>query len=61
VDISSYVILIQDGRLMPDCFNRARFRIHDGALTVWRISSRGAVIQLCEGTVFNGKFHEAGE
>ena len=61
MDISSYVIVIQDGRVMPDCFCRAKYTIEDGSLSVWRLTSEGIVTTLCEGIVFNGKFHEEGE
>jgi hypothetical protein len=43
---------------MPDCFCRAKFQIFDGSLTLWKINSEGTVMELCDGTVINGKFRE---
>jgi len=57
----SYMLLIQNDRLMPDCFGRVRFWIHDGPLKLYRVNSDGKIIEAGEGTVISGKFHDAGE
>jgi hypothetical protein len=54
-----YVLLVQDGRVMPDCFpNAAGFKIHDGPLKIHKLRSDGIVTELMEGTVISGKFHD---
>jgi hypothetical protein len=55
----SYMIVIQNSQIMPDCFRLAKFPIHNGTISVWKISSEGKVIDLSEGTIINGKFHKA--
>ena len=54
----SYMLVMQDGRMMPDCFKVAPFRICDGSIAIWRINSKGRVISGCKGTVIDGEFHE---
>jgi hypothetical protein len=53
------MIVIQNNKVMPDCLRLAKFTIYDGAISLWKISSEGKVIELVEGTIINGKFHEA--
>jgi hypothetical protein len=53
-----YVLVTQGGRIMPDCFTRGRFSLHDGPLQFYIINSRGIISDACEGTVFDCNFHE---
>jgi hypothetical protein len=53
-----YMLVIQNNQIMPDCFRLGKFTINDGALSLWRINSEGKVMELLEGSVFNGKFLE---
>jgi hypothetical protein len=54
----TYMLITQNGLMMPDCFCRSRFQVSDGSLTIWKINSKGRVMEACEGTIFNGKFKE---
>ena len=53
----SYMLLIQDGQLIPNCLCVPRFFIREGAIKVYRITSNGIVIEHGDGSVINGKFH----
>jgi hypothetical protein len=57
----SYMLVVQNCRMLPDCFNVAKFAIYEGALSVWKINCEGEVIELADGTVMNGKFDDARE
>jgi len=57
----SYIVVIQNDRIMPDCFRLGKFTIHNGSTSVWKLSSKGDVLDLVDGTVFNGEFHKVGE
>jgi hypothetical protein len=56
-----YILLVQDGRTMPDCFCRVKFWIHDGPLKLFKLNIDGKIIEAGEGTVLNGKFHDEGD
>jgi hypothetical protein len=54
----TYMLVTQNGLMMPIVSVVVRFKILDGSLTIWRINSKGTIMESCEGTVINGKFQE---
>ena len=53
----TYLIIVQDSKVVGTCFNDFKCWLHDGAVSVGWINSQGRMQEIRHGELANGKFN----
>jgi hypothetical protein len=53
----TYLVICQNGRVLPSCLNQNDLLIVDGPMFVGEINNRGAIVHLSRGTIVDGRFY----
>ena len=53
----TYLIIVQDSKVIATCFSDHKCWLHDGAVSVGWINSQGRMQEIHHGELANGKFN----